>query len=443
MKKTTFLVISLAYATIVAAQGITQSADGKSTVLLPGAAASIDITKTNLSFGYNNLDNIVVQRNNRWMLGGSMAVKNKDGIGNLFSSGTLVPDGTLDIFGGYTWSNAILGVEGTANAYFKNYVAALLKTFEDSANGVFLTESAVILDPGDRNIAYKKLLGEYQTFVSAGHVANRFPAGMNLTDTDPSVAQYRKNVQDKLTKIFAGITEKTTDFDAYRKKAAQERIADNRSNFYRISLFTFGGIHATEFKRFTKLDTADYSKSFANEYFRGGKIGIGVNVAYRQWRLGVTYAYEMTNNLASLNSADYTIKNESTNNGQSISTEDKITAYSGNYGKVEVNELNVDLIYNIKLDPKAQTHVLLNPYIRANLYSRDTSLITNTFNLGLGAYFYKATGGFIGGLYIELPDAGNNAERNKQLADQHLLPPLKRLSFGIVTKFSLKSLLNF
>lgn len=443
MKKIIFLAICVMNITVINAQGVTQSADGKSTVLLPGAAASIDITKTDFSFGYNNLDNIVVRRNNRWLLGGSMAVKNKDGIGNLFSSGTVVPDGTVNLFGGYTWSNAILGAENTGNAGFKNYIIALLQTFEDSASAVFLSESAIIVDQSDRSAAYKSLLGEYQTFVAGGHVANTFPNNMILTDTDPSVEQYRKNVQAKLVRIFSAITEKAKDFYSFRKKAVQDRIADNRSNFYRVSMFAFGGFHATDFKRFTKLDTADFSKSFEDEHFTGGKLGIGINVAYRQWRLGVTYAYEMTNNLASLNSADYTIQHNSAVNGQSISTEDKITAYSGNYGKVEVNELNVDVIYNIKLDPKAQTHVLLNPYTRANVYSRDTSLMTNTVNIGLGAYFYKATGGFIGGIYLELPDAGNNTEKKKPFSDQHRLPPLKRLSFGIVAKISLKSLLNF
>ena len=107
-----------------------------------------------------------------------------------------------------------------------------------------------------------------------------------------------------------------------------------------------------------------------------------------------------------------------------------------------MNELNVDLIIDFKL--KGDTsRILVNPYLRASLFSRDTAYIKNYTNLGLGLYFLGRKRKFIGGLYVELPDINNNAEKAKPEDEIHIQPPFKKLSFGIVTKFNISSFFNF
>ena len=122
--------------------------------------------------------------------------------------------------------------------------------------------------------------------------------------------------------------------------------------------------------------------------------------------------------------------------------EKKITAYSGKYGEVVVNRLNFDIIAAFKLDKEADNHILVNPYIRGNFFSRDTSLQLNTFNIGTGFYLFKKTGKFMGGLYIELPDVNNEIEKKKPLEDQNIRADFKRLTFGLVGRISINSLLS-
>ncbi len=121
--------------------------------------------------------------------------------------------------------------------------------------------------------------------------------------------------------------------------------------------------------------------------------------------------------------------------------EKKITGYSGKYGAVEVNNFNADIVFRLKLDDEDRSHLLINPYMRATLFSRDTSLMVNKTNLGAGFYFMQ--GKFLGGFYVELPDVNNNAEKMKPTDEQNLRQPLQRLSFGIVTKINLKTIMGW
>jgi hypothetical protein len=157
---------------------------------------------------------------------------------------------------------------------------------------------------------------------------------------------------------------------------------------------------------------------------------------------GLSYAYLATNNFSSLQKYDYTIRKTINLPPSQLIEEKTISSYKGKYGLVECNELNIDYVHRFPLNKEGNSFMLVNPYLHATLFSRDTSLLNKKINIGSGFYFYQKGGKFIGGFYIECPDTGNEEEKRKPTADQNLLSPWKRLSFGIVAKFSFQSLLS-
>ena len=172
---------------------------------------------------------------------------------------------------------------------------------------------------------------------------------------------------------------------------------------------------------------------------RGGKIGVGVNFRWRNLWIGATYSYVEGNNFNGLTQKEYKWDRTSEGNGQTLVEEKTISAYSGKFNEIDYNELVGDIVYNVNLGDSGKSHLLISPYIKGQLFSRDTSLLSNKTNIGVGLYFFKNNSKFLGGLYIELPDVNNNAEKRKPEADQNLRPAHKRLSFGITGRINLGS----
>jgi hypothetical protein len=267
---------------------------------------------------------------------------------------------------------------------------------------------------------------------------------LKVADTDSAkmkeikekFSKKRKELKIELQKRQIEMTE-----ELQKKYDRLDTIHDSKP-FWQIYFFGFGGINAMNFKQVKQVDTTNLTKSFENIYFRGGKAGLGFNAQYGFVTLGMTYSYSSVNNFDLLSKKEYTFRQTKNSGTQSLIEEKKITAYSGTYGSVEVNELNVDLIFNFKLDAKASNHILINPYIRSQLFSRNENILPNKLDIGCGFYFFKQDGNFLGGLYAELPDVNNNYEKAKPIEEQNIREPLKRLSFGIVGKYSFNSLLG-
>ena len=93
------------------AQVVTQSADGKGSLILPlnGVSIGFDIGKTEIAVGANNYSKALDTNNNKafrnWFFGGNLSVKNSSGIGNLFQSGDIVPAGNFLGFIGFNVNN--------------------------------------------------------------------------------------------------------------------------------------------------------------------------------------------------------------------------------------------------------------------------------------------------------------------------------------------------
>ena len=231
-----------------------------------------------------------------------------------------------------------------------------------------------------------------------------------------------------------------SNYDSLRKNYADQRRGLLTTNYYRITVFAFGNINASAFKHFEKLDTSDFAKSFRDVNFMGGSFGLGVNAEWKIFRIGITYSYELTNNFPTLKSTDYVVTSVFSNQNQKLSSEDKLTAYSGEYGEVEINELNLDLIINVALNKERSNYVLINPYLHGTLFSRNTALLPNITSVGTGFYFFRKDSKFLGGLYVELPDVNNTMEKRKPVEKQNLRPANKRLTFGLSAKMSLSAI---
>ena len=291
----------------------------------------------------------------------------------------------------------------------------------------------------NRKNAIKAVIAEYD------EITNKlfFPVKLTEDDDDPEVKAFRTALKKRLLVVKEHVEKPYRALSNPRFNAKVE-FNKGRKGYYKFTTYLFGGINAMDFKRFDKIDSTNLENSFVDEYFRGGNFGIGFNFEYWRFRFGLTYAYTKTSNFSALSATEYTLQSSTVINNQTLQTKDAVTAYGGGrYGEVEKNDLNIDIIYNCRLDKDGENHILINPYLRASMFSRDTSLLINKANLGIGGYFFKESGKFLGGLYIELPDINNNIEKKKPVDKQNFRPPLKRLSFGIVTKFSLKALFEW
>ncbi len=86
-----------------------------------------------------------------------------------------------------------------------------------------------------------------------------------------------------------------------------------------------------------------------------------------------------------MKSKEYTLRTTDTTGNQALISEKKITGYAGKYGRVETNQLNVDLVGDFRINDTSR--LIANLYLRSSLFSRDTSLLKNYTNVGIGLYF--------------------------------------------------------
>jgi hypothetical protein len=407
-----------------------QSAKGNSTILLKGFALNLDIGKTELNMDLNNLLYSVAAKD-KFIYGGKLSAKNEEGIGNLFSQGYLVPSGSATGFLGWSFSNGkpsviISLLEDKLNKFIKEFD----KTFNEKINNSIIENTSDIdLQPFKDTLLFylnkEGLLSRLDKFLVIDIKDKN-----NLNDA-------KKNIKEEIEKLKNKYDRKIAHINKKLKHYSEDY---GKSTYYQLMVFGFGGISSMSFKHYTHLDTINFNNSFDNEYFRGGKAGIGINLQYGNFLMGLTYNYTKINNFDLLTKKDYTLTQTQTLGNQTLSNEKKITSYSGEYGKVEINNLNFDLILNFKLDEKATNYILINPYIKSQLFSRDENLLPNKIDIGCGFYFFQQTGTFLGGLYAELPDINNNYEKAKPINEQNFREPFKRLSFGIVGKYSFNSL---
>lgn len=444
MKKIVSLFIAVLAVHAHGQTGLTQSADGSSSVLFKGIDLNVDIVKTDISLGANNL-RASIGENEKFIYGGSIKTKNKEGIANLFSKGDIVPEGGANIFMGYSFSNALLPSTSSYNIR-KEELAAERKKLKNDLQTIFASKVSVIINKEIKALTQtdanklggllKDGLKEHLDLTGMRDFLNSFTLS---GDASAGMGDVLKSIREKVKIITDDYDEK---IEALNKESDRLDEKIDERNFWHLTFFGFGGINASEFKRFKEFDSTNFGNSFTDISFRGGNFGAGVNFQYRNVLFGLTYSYRATNNFQLLSKKDYTLTEKKVNGTSSLTEEKEITAYTGNYGEVEINELAFDMVINVKPDKNVDFYMLINPYVRASFFSRDVELLPNKLNVGAGFYLFKGTGKLMGGFYIELPDVENNYEKIKPIDKQNLRPPLQRMTFGLVGKLSLGSMLG-
>ncbi|MDJ1503530.1 hypothetical protein [Xanthocytophaga agilis] len=444
MKKIVLALIFLITGNKVTAQWLTQSAEGKGSFLFKGSNVSFDLAKTDLTFTISNLNTplkVASKSDNAyWFIGGSLMAKNEESIGNLFSRGDFVPSAKLNGYTGVRLSNSYDKLyrekEKSFSTELKEEEDRLIREFI-STMGNLIDDEIRINNLSDTNTKIK-LLNDWK-----GQLTNPKKFFTYLKTYQPygndTIAVIIQNLLEEIK-----IIEKKNDKEKeeLRNNLIRERDKYISKHFWRLSIFTFGGIDASSFKRVEELDTSNLSNSFIKEEYRGGQWGIGINHQINRWKFGLTYSYKETNNFNLLDKIDYKLTKATTSGNQNLIEEKLITAYSGEYSKVAINELNIDIIYNLSLGKESNTYTFLNGYLRGNFFSRKEDLLPNSYNLGLGSYFFTTKSKFLGGLYVELPDVENSFEKRKPIDKQNIRTATKRLTFGIVAKFALSSLIS-
>ncbi|WEK34521.1 MAG: hypothetical protein P0Y53_18700 [Candidatus Pseudobacter hemicellulosilyticus] len=451
MKKIFSFLAGLLITTNAISQWLSQSAEGKGTVLSKGATVSLDVAKTDISFSLNNLNRPVwVQGDSavhRFFFGAALSAKNEEGIGNLFSKGDFVPSSRLTGF----WGVKLLDNQPN----FRKEEERLNAVLQDLTNRQVVdfqirTASLIRLEVEERDNLAKnirdKISSDWIEEVKTS-VAAKFIAYLKKYQQNNAFVAQNVDVANIIADVIAGIKAMVKEFDIEQNKLRKELEAHYKgfveSNQTNLSVFTFGGIDASSFKRVDSIHTTDLPASFSKEEFRGGIWGIGLNYQTNRLKIGFTYAYRKTNNFSLLDKTDYTLTSMYTSGGQELKQSKEITAYTGKYGKVEVNELNLDVLYTIGLGKGADTYAMLNAYLRSNMFSRDEELLPGSFNIGVASYFFTRKSKFLGGLYVELPDVDDSYEKSKPDDKQNIRPAIRRLTFGIVGKFSINSLISW
>lgn len=432
------------------AQVVTQSADGKGSVILPlnGVSLGFDIGKTEISVGANNYSRALIKKNKKafrnWFFGGNLSVKNSSGIGNLFQNGNIVPSSNFLGFAGFNINNNEILLKKWENYQEQiNEQEKLLKILvEELRLGIIkdIDAAAEVINDQILRDSIKSSIKE-EIFKSVDGYALNITINNILSNSNNRPANFISAFKVLFEPRFESYLESRDKiYESKELKALFSKFM-NENSVKRLTPFLFGGIDARNFSLYTGLDTSSLSKSLVDTLYQGGQIGIGLNAQVGRWWIGLTYAYVHGDNFSNLTSKEYTLRTINTSQNQTLTSENKTTGYSGKYSMVKRNQLNIDLIKEFSLGDTSR--LFTNLYYRGSLFSRDTEYLQNISNLGLGVYFLGKKSKFLGGLYVELPDINNNIEKSKPESERNINPAFKKLTFGVVTKFALSSVLGF
>jgi len=435
-----------------AAQYVTQSAEGKGTVILPLAGTSVgfDIGKTEISVGANNYTMATQSNNSRpfhnWFIGANLAVKNSAGTGNLFKNGEIIPEGNFLGFLGFSVNNNQKIVDNW-NSSGKTEMQKTQATIKKDLLTAYRNDIVAMIEKAGDEINDPTLrsntvtdLKQKITGTPDGRTLNTEIKAILATKT-VALKDFVLEFSDLLIPRKAVYTKALAETDATKKVEAYFKDFAKTQTVWRVTPFLFGGIEARNFSLYKGLSSTSLPSSFIDTLYRGGQFGVGVNLQVNTFWLGVTYAYVDGDNFSGLNSKEYTLRTTDNLNNQSLIAEKKITGYSGAYSKVKRNELNIDLMKEFNFSDTSR--IITDLYYRGSLFSRKTDYLKDYSNLGLGIYFLGAKAKFLGGLYVEVPDLNNNIEKAKPALEQNIRGPFKRLTFGVVTKFAIASVFGF
>ncbi|UCH97528.1 MAG: hypothetical protein JSV88_11935 [Candidatus Aminicenantes bacterium] len=427
MNKTAPLILILVLVTALNlhAQILNQDAEGKSTIIFPGGVIGLDLGKTSLSFDYNNFNTL---KPKGIVLGIRAQAKNNSGVAKLFDTGKLTPEGSLSATVGYFSSRDT----------FKNITE--IRKVRKRENELKISRNNI-----KKDITQNKYKEEFEAHIEglSDGTKDKIRALRNdHYDPAPHIklktelnnfknANRAAGIEEAVDRIIAAINGRLaelTNIEIEYNKTKEKRIEMEKNVTYQRWLgYVNFGFNASSFKLYSETDSSDLSDHFEDKYFNGGFVNFGFNLQMKgDWLLGISFGYEKTNNfnILSKSKKEYTLEATQTSQEQKLTSEKKITAYSGNYEEYKRLSANGDVIYFVELGKNNLAFNLF--YFRWKLPQKST--YPNTLDIGIGGSFFSRTGKFLGGVYLEAPDVTNENKDHREL--------FNRLTFGIVVKFA-------
>lgn len=436
MKKLYLLAIALLSITTLNAQ-LTQTGKDNNSILLSTSSVGFSITDAKLSANYYFGPKLFYTKSSGVVGNFKIESKNKDGIGDLFKSGYVNPSSRFDGSIGYFFSNMKdinKGVpQGNDEQHYKDlttFYNDLIKAFEDntdtqSAKNKDYWEQIKKIDRSKTPRYYEKIK-EYITD--------------SIMPKNSAFAESLNKVIEKFDPRWNKLTRKQRTIDSY---SINKRNIIRNTKYWKLLLYVPFGIYAETNNLFNGWDTTNFANSLSKDKFRGGNVGFAVNARFcGRWSLGAKYLYQQTNNSALLSTTTYKVTSETTNGNNKGSSTDETAAYAASKyaSKITLNRMYVDLMHFVPLKNDTSL-MLLDLYFRKD-FSSDNKMYPGVATIGLSTSFYKSTGKFSGGFYIELPDITQVAEKIKDEDKQNFRPSYNRISFGVFAAYTFNSMYN-
>lgn len=419
----------------------------ETSVAYPNGVASFNTDGGILGASYHRYTDSAYYRRGLFF-GGNIQGKNQEGLANLFSTGDFNPEGKVNARIGYTWKPVNIHrqtIIDKSETYIKNIDKKQAKLENEYLNELTYTINSSELD--DSNKA--------ELINNVKNVSIMLSKINSMRDATSDLLKKHQleilgNKIDNLSRTF------NNDYDSLQKMKldAERNVRQNLGINKRHSVFLDFGMSANAFKTYQLRDTLNLSNNFKNQQFEGANIRFGYNFKLGSFLiLGGSIGYRKWSNRELLSSKNYSLENSISSDQSKLTSKKEFTAYSGEYHEFNQTYLQFDIVWfftDKAMESNSNPHKSrnrrmetknifgLNPYF--NYYASDnTGFYPNISNLGLNVFVFKPDGAFSGGIFVELPDIQNNLEKMKE--EPNLRSPFTRLSFGLIGKLSIGSLI--
>lgn len=428
------------------AQIYTQDADGKSTIIAPGSSINFDISKEALSINWNNWQNLALDKKTFW--GIAAKGKNEEGITNLFSEGNFVP--TTRMSGFVAFKKVLDGGERskyeTAIKLKRGAIVAKEKEILKLLDIQDLGKKMIEADDEISQIEKQKLTAEFlKLFVTIPSNTEGYITIINeaikAEEKKEPVNELKVNIYKAIVKqSLSNITQSnkvTTEYTELEESLfhLQNMYQEYRNNTVDKNFLFYinGGVNAAQFRLYDESVPGTLGDRIIKTPYTTGFIDLGINYDIgARWLIGASVGYEKYSTFDSLTDKQSVLRTTTVVGNQTLIQDKSYTTYTGDFYKYDRVSIKFDVMRFGKLGDEAR-------YAWNMLYGRIWAPFGSIkpkgiINLGTAFNFHKKNGKFIGGLYCEAVDIGNNMGADTKFP--------QRLNLGIVATFSFNSILG-
>ncbi len=195
----------------------------------------------------------------------------------------------------------------------------------------------------------------------------------------------------------------------------------------RCYVYLRGGING---RKFTTVGAVGDSAFFKPIEFQGNFVEVGFNVLRRGRRyFGISLMNEFTSSFADLKQSKYAISLVDSIGGKVYERKEEKTAYLGDYYTFHRQIVKID--YATRYPFLDKSTLVAGPYVR--LVFQNDDQLDNQFTVGYGINFYKNSGKFIVGSFIEAPNLYSSGS---------LINTIEKCSFGFRASYVFSELIG-